>query len=370
MARSPSRSSDGGSAHQVRAEPRLLKAIEEKNNDAVIAIIEDARAHSKPTEHLLRIGLMRASERGNIAIAEYVPAQQPHGTQLTIPRYLLKNGAKANGAPGNRVSPLLRAVEKNDVGIVRVLLRYGGDVDVCDKRGRTALMTAAWKNHWHVLDELLKRGADVNKRDHKQRNVLHNLAADKLCNWGSSVIELLLRTDVAIDGPQGQDETKRTPLHWAASTGKKELCEMLLMRAKGPRANINAVEAKEKTALHLAVAHGRDDMVELLIHYGANVQARSDGKWTALHNACQQGSVKIVRVLLAVSRFFSDMMDNDISFSKQEGLFRGVGSSIWRRKVTLLTYFLTTGWCRNQCPTAQRYDPAAHCRPKQPPPPR
>ena len=92
----------------------------------------------------------------------------------------MKNGAKANGAPGGRVSPLLRAVEKNDIGIVRALLRYGGDVDVCDKRGRTALMTAAWKNHWHVLDELLKRGADVNKRDHKQRNVLHNLAADKL----------------------------------------------------------------------------------------------------------------------------------------------------------------------------------------------
>jgi ankyrin repeat protein len=159
-------------------------------------------------------------------------------------------------------------------------------------------MTAAWKNHWHVLDELLKRGADVNKRDHKQRNVLHNLAADKLCNWGSSVIELLLRTDIAIDGPQGQDETKRTPLHWAASTGKRELCEMLLTRG----ANINAVEAKEKTALHLAVTHGRDDMVELLIKYGANVNARSDGKWTALHNACQQGSAKIVRTLLAVSR--------------------------------------------------------------------
>ncbi|KAL5394219.1 hypothetical protein PMIN06_009108 [Paraphaeosphaeria minitans] len=283
MTRPPSLQSDGASsAHHERAEPRLLKAIEERHNDAAMAIIEDAKTHSRPTEHLLRIGLMRASERGNIAMAEY----------------LLQNGAKANGAPGGRVSPLLRAVEKNDVGIVRVLLRFGGDVDVCDKQGRTALMTAAWRNHWHVLDELLKRGADVNKKDHKGRNVLHNLAADKHCNWGSSVVELLLRTGVAIDGEKGQDETKRSPLMWAASTGKKELCEMLLTRQKGPRANINAVEGKEKTALHLAVAHGRDDIVELLIHYGANVKARSDGKWTALHNACQQGSVKVVRMLL------------------------------------------------------------------------
>ena len=79
MARSPSRSSDGGSAHQVRTEPRLLKAIEERTNDAAIAIIEDAKAHSRPTEHLLRIGLMRATERGNISIAEYVQNNAQEG---------------------------------------------------------------------------------------------------------------------------------------------------------------------------------------------------------------------------------------------------------------------------------------------------
>ncbi|KAF2678929.1 hypothetical protein K458DRAFT_480562 [Lentithecium fluviatile CBS 122367] len=259
MARSPSRSSDGGgSEHHVRAEPRLLKAIEDRNEKEAIAVIEDAKAKSQPIEHLLRIGITRAAERGNISIAEY----------------LLKQGAKPDGAPGGRISPLLRAIEKNHVAIVQLLLK-------------TALMTAAWKNHWHILNELLRKGADVNKKDCKGRNVLHNLAADKHCNWGSYVIELLLKEDVAIDGPLGQDDTQR------------KLCEMLLTRARLPRANINAVEMKEKTPLHLAVAHGRDDIVELLIHYGANVKARSDGGWTPLHNACQQGSVKVVRMLMA-----------------------------------------------------------------------
>jgi ankyrin repeat protein len=264
MARSPSRSSDGGaSEHLGRAEPRLIKAIEKDNKEEVIAIIEDAKTKSQPSEHLLRIGLMRAAERNNKSITEY----------------LLKSGAKPDGAPGGRVSPLLRATEKDHVGIVQLLLKYGGNVDAADKQGRTALMTAAWKNHWHCVIELLRNGADVNKKDNKGRNILHNLAADKHCNWGSYVIDLLLKTDIAIDGPEGQDDQKRSPLHWAASTGKKELCEMLLTRPRAPRANIHAVENKEKTPLHLAVAHSRDDIVEILIHYGADVTARSDGGW-------------------------------------------------------------------------------------------
>jgi ankyrin repeat protein/Mg2+ and Co2+ transporter CorA len=284
MGRSPSRSSDGGEAAQHnRVEPRLLKAVEDQKHDNAIAIIEQAKANAQPVDHLLRIALMRAAERGNVFITEY----------------LLKNGAKPDGAPGGRVSPLFKAVEKNHVAIVQLLLRFGGNVDAKDKQGRTVLMTAAWKNHFHIMNELLRCGADVNRKDNTGRNVLHNLAADKHCNWGRDVIAELLKQNIAIDGPDGQDDQKRSPLHWAASTGKKELCEMLLRRPRLPRANVNAVEIRQKTALHLAIAHGRDDIIELLITYGADVMAKSDGSWTPLHNACEQGSVKVVRILLA-----------------------------------------------------------------------
>lgn len=130
MARSPSRSSDGGnSAQKDRPEPRLLKAIEEKKNDDVVAIIEHMRVKGQNIENLLRIGLMRCAERGNVVVAEY----------------LLKAGAKPDGAPGGKVSPLLKAIEKDNVGICQLLLKFGGNVDVADKQGRTALMTAAWK---------------------------------------------------------------------------------------------------------------------------------------------------------------------------------------------------------------------------------
>jgi len=196
------------------------------------------------------------------------------------------------------LSPLLRAVERNHIAIVHALLEHGASPETADKKGRTALMTAAWKNHWHILNSLIGKGADVNAKDERGRNVLHNLAADKQCDWGDSVVELLLKTNIAIDGPLGQDKLGRTPLHWACATGKRALAEQLLRRPKLPRADLHATEIRGKTSLHLAAAHDWEDMVDVLLREGGDVHARSDGAWTPLHNACEVGSLKIVRTLL------------------------------------------------------------------------
>jgi ankyrin repeat protein len=245
-------------------------------------IIDAARKKGQFSENFLRIGLMRSSEKGGIGATEF----------------LLSQGAKPDGAVGNRLSPLLRAVEHNNVAIVKVLLAYGANPEARGKRGRTALMYAAWKNHWHILDLLITKGADVNGKDERRRNVLHNLAADKKCDWGQEVIQLLLTRDIHIDGPDGRDDLGRSPLHWACASGKLHLAEQLLTRPKNAKANIHAVEIREKTSLHLAAAHDKGDIVELLLGYQANVNAKSDGGWTPLHTACDKGSAEIVRILL------------------------------------------------------------------------
>jgi ankyrin repeat protein len=280
LTRSRSRSTD----HNERLEPQLLRAAENDDVDLLSKIIDAARIKNQLSENFLRIGLMRSSEKGKISTTQYLLAQ----------------GAKPDGAPGNRLSPLLRAVERNHIAIVQLLLEHGANPETADKKGRTALMTAAWLNHWHILNSLIVKGANINGKDHRGRNVLHNLAADKKCDWGDSVIDRLLVENIHIDGQEGQDLLGRTPLHWACATGKLHLVELLLARPKGPKAHINAVEIREKTSLHLAAAHGRDDIVELLLKYGADFNARSDGGWTPLHNACEIGSEIIVRILIGV----------------------------------------------------------------------
>ncbi|KAH8679781.1 ankyrin [Tricladium varicosporioides] len=278
LKRTRSRSTD----HTERLEPQLLRAAESDNVDKLRDLIEGARAKRTLQEHHLRIALMRSSEKGKAATTSY----------------LLDEGAPPDGTAGNRLSPLLRAVERNHPAIVHLLLEHGATPETRDKKGRTALMTAAWKNHWHILNSLIHKGADVNGKDLKLRNVLHNLAADTVMDWGDSVIELLLEQDIHIDGPDGQDSLRRTPLHWASATGKKGLVTQLLTRTRKPKASISAVDNREKTALHHATTHGKEDIIPILLSYGANIHARSDGGWTPLHNACKLGSDKIVQILI------------------------------------------------------------------------
>lgn len=295
MAKSPSIAS---SDHNERLEPQILRAAESDNVELLRDIVAKARAKGQLNDNFFRIALMRSSEKGKI----------------NATAYLLEEGAPPDSAPGNnRPAPLLRAVERDQTAIVKLLLKHGANSEAKDKKGRTALMTAAWKNHYHILHLLLVHGANVNAKDSRGRNVLHNLAADKLCQWGDSVIELLLNQNIAIDGPEGQDQLKRTPLHWACATGKKRLAEMLLERPRVPKANINAVEIRDKTSLHIAAAHGRDDIVEMLLAHRADVKAKSDGGWMPLHNACEKGSEKIVKILMAAGSDINAKLLNGMS---------------------------------------------------------
>lgn len=298
---SRSRSSINSDTNNGRLEPRLLRAVEHDDLDTLRHVVALARDNGQFGDAFLRVGLMRSCDRD----------------KADPTKYLLGLGAKTDagggGGGGNRPSPLLRAVERNHPRIVQLLLEHGASAEARDKKGRTALMTAAWRNHWHILQVLIQRGADVNAKDHRGRNVLHNLAADKQCDWGEDVVELLLKTSCRVDGAMGQDELGRTPLHWACATGKRRFAELLLTRPAGPIVDVNAVESRNKTALHLAIAHGREDIVQLLLRHRADIGSRSDGGWTALHYACDKGFEELVRMLLHAGAKINSQLLNGVT---------------------------------------------------------
>lgn len=320
--------------NETRLEPRLQKAAGSNDLAGVHEILALAREYGHFNATFLRVGLTRSVERGCIETTQCLlqAGADPNSSNSNSNNSTTNSatdGGAAGGDGGNRPGPLLRAVERNQARIVQLLLDWGARTETSDKKGRTALMTAAWRNHWHVLAVLIARGAKVEAVDRRRRTVLHNLAADKVCDWGEDVVRLLL--DMPGLDLLTRDELGRTPLHWACATGKIRLAGMFLSSTASGHGHgksmggaggagedlINARESRGKTALHLAAAHGRDDVVQLLLLHKkqqqADIEARSDGGWTPLHNASDQGSLTTVDALLQAGAQVNAQLLNGIT---------------------------------------------------------
>jgi ankyrin repeat protein len=88
-----------------------------------------------------------------------------------------------------------------------------------------------------------------------------------------------------------------TALHLAAFFGHKPLAMAVI--ARGADVNARATNAMKNTPLHAAAAGRKADLVELLLHEGADANATQEGGWTALHAAAQNGDRGIVALLIA-----------------------------------------------------------------------
>jgi len=87
---------------------------------------------------------------------------------------------------------------------------------------------------------------------------------------------------------------------WTA-TAAGDLDECFALVKKGAWVNHQRVGASLQTnALQLAAIHGHDELIELLVHLGADVNLRNNQGMTALHMAAQLGLLKVVKTLIAL----------------------------------------------------------------------
>ncbi|UOH83887.1 hypothetical protein LQV05_006625 [Cryptococcus neoformans] len=91
-----------------------------------------------------------------------------------------------------------------------------------------------------------------------------------------------------------KDEDGRTPLHWAASTSNLSVLQLLL----NYHPDLEARDTMGWTALMIASAAGHPEMVKELIGAGAKVDAVNEKGQTSLHYAASKGNVSIGRLLI------------------------------------------------------------------------
>jgi ankyrin repeat protein len=147
---------------------------------------------------------------------------------------------RARRAPAT--SSLEQAISRAHADTIKSLIAHGEDINALNKRGHAPIHLATVKGNSDVVHLLLENGAEVNV-----------VGTDSGC----------------------------TSLHYAASLGHVDLCELLVRYG----ADSDAQTTRLETPLHLAITHGHSEVVALLLKYRARLNIRDKNGMTPLQLA-------------------------------------------------------------------------------------
>lgn len=204
--------------------------------------------------------------------------------KLAIPMLAIAGFCAAAADPG-----LVEAVKTHNHDALAALIKAKTDANIGLPDGSTPLAWAAYYDDLVAVNALLAAGANPNTA-----NIYAESPLTLACENGSqAIVQRLL--DAGANGAAARLNGE-TALMLAARAGNAEIVKSLLDHG----AKIDAAESeKGQNALMWASAQGNSAVVDILLKRGALANHATQGGFTPLVFAIQNGDVKTVQSLLA-----------------------------------------------------------------------
>ena len=208
-------------------------------------------------------------------------------------------------------TPLILAVSSQQDEIVKNLLQKGVNVESRCATSKTPLACAVLTGNEAIVSLLLDNGALVDTMSWGM-TPLH----EAIRSENPGMVKLILRYNANIETKASREYAKSnsatpslvqannlashdvecvwTPLFRAAYLGREDIVQLLVEEG----ADINARGPSELTALMLAVKDQHDSVTKVLLEKGADTAATDESGWTALHQAAHNLGREKAAVLL------------------------------------------------------------------------
>jgi len=206
------------------------------------------------------------------------------------------------------------ALENNYFDILKVLLKYGANIDSTMQFGETSLHRSVSYNDTFQTYFLLKNDANINSLDYENCTPLHWACYNNCYN----VVNILLKNGAKVNF---KNKFGLFPIHKCLNeyctcikknidTYKNEMKYRIKIVKKllFYKANVNCVDNIGRTPLHFCTS---PVICNLLISNGANINKANQSGDTPLHYASQNGNLEIVKILLKNNNINYKQLNNN-----------------------------------------------------------
>lgn len=221
---------------------------------------------------------------------------------VEIVRLLLQHHADPNRKASEGFTPLILAAVVGDPELIRELSSAGAGLDVRNDYGDSPLFAALNFHRWGAARELVRLGAPMTDRDGMRKTPLLRVAEiwkhstsplDKEAHLNGMLVLAAELIDAGCDlnGPGSLMGTP--PLLMAAESDRTEMARLLLEKGADPNG------CDQFGATPLAAACTNLGMTRLLLDFGAKADQADGAGRNALFHAVRLQSTEVARVLIA-----------------------------------------------------------------------